>query len=68
MTDQFSKAIEESSEKSAFVCVNCGHHNIPDGDKKAGKQMSPVKDQFSEAVKESGEKSAFVCGSCGHVH
>lgn len=68
MTDQFSKAIEESSEKSAFVCVNCGHHNIPESEKKPGKQMSPVKDQFSEAVKESGEKSAFVCGSCGHVH
>jgi transcription elongation factor Elf1 len=67
MTDQLSKAIKESGEKSAFICVNCGHHNIPDSGKKTGKQMSPVKDQFSEAVKESGEKSAFVCGSCGHA-
>lgn len=67
MMSQLSKAIKESGEKSAFVCVNCGHHNIPQSDKKPVKQMSPVKDQFSEAIKESGEKSAFACESCGHV-
>ncbi|MFO7765622.1 MAG: hypothetical protein R6V33_04260 [Pelovirga sp.] len=68
MTDQFSKAIEESSEKSAFVCASCGHHNIPDSEKKKNKPMSQGKDGYSEAIKESGEKSAFVCKSCGHVH
>lgn len=68
MTDQFSKASKESGEKSAFVCASCGHHNIPESDKKTGKPMSQVKDQFSDAVNESAEKSAFVCGSCGHVH
>ncbi len=67
MKDQFSKAIEESSEKSAFVCTSCGHHNIPDSDKKKTKPMSQVKDSYSEAIKESGEKSAFVCESCGHA-
>jgi len=67
MTDQLSKSIKESGEKSAFVCVSCHHHNIPNSDKTTGKQMSPVKDHFTEAVKESGEKSAFVCENCGHV-
>ena len=67
MTNQFSKAIKESAEKSAFVCVSCGHHNIPDSDKTKTVPMSQVKDSYSEAIKESGEKSAFVCDSCGHA-
>lgn len=66
MTDRFSKAIKESGEKSAFVCISCGHHNIPDSDRKTAKPMSQVKDSYSEAIKESGEKSAFVCEGCGH--
>lgn len=67
MTDHLTKASKESGEKSAFVCVSCGHHNIPASDKTNVKPGSQVKDRFSEAVKESGEKSAFVCVSCGHV-
>lgn len=67
MTDQFSKAIKESGEKSAFVCTSCGHHNISDSEKKKTKPMSQVKDGYSEAIKESGEKSAFVCEGCGQV-
>jgi rubrerythrin len=68
MTDHLTKPIKESGEKSAFVCVSCGHDNIPDSGKKTGKPMSQGKDRFSEAVKESGEKSAFVCVSCGHTN
>lgn len=67
MTDHLSKAIKESGEKSAFVCVSCHHNNIPKSGKTTVKPMSSVNDQFTEAVRESGEKSAFVCENCGHV-
>lgn len=66
MTDHLGKAFKESGEKSAFVCVSCGHHNIPEAKTKSGEPPTGLKDRFSDAIKESGEKSAFVCVSCGH--
>ena len=65
MTDHLSKAIEESEEKSAFVCSSCGHKNIPKATDKSKVQSKETHDQFSEASNESAEKSAFVCVSCG---
>ena len=65
MTNQFDKASKESEEKSAFVCVSCGHNNIVHtGNKGGGKTTTQVKDRFTDAVAESSEKSAFVCTSC----
>ncbi len=61
MTDRFSKAVEELQEKSPFVCVSCGHHEIPQVHEDGS---THVKDRFSDAVEESAEKSAFVCESC----
>lgn len=65
MTDQFSEAMKESGEKSAFICSSCGHKNIPAATEKSKGPTKKTHDQFSEASKESTEKSAFACVSCG---
>lgn len=67
MPNHFDKAVEESAEKSAFVCSNCGHRNIPAATGTAKQPGAPIRDQFSEASTEAAEKSAFVCVSCGHA-
>ena len=64
MTDHIDKASKESAEKSAFICVSCGHNNVINTDHKLSKTMSQAKDRFTDAVAESSEKSAFVCESC----
>jgi rubrerythrin len=67
MTDRYTKAVEESEKKSAFICESCGHpHDIASPRPTPVDPSGGVKDRFSEAVKESAEKSAFVCTSCGH--
>ncbi|MBE0598290.1 MAG: hypothetical protein IH614_13565 [Desulfuromonadales bacterium] len=67
MTDRFTEAVKELQEKSAFICVSCGHpHEIARKPETIQMQAEPgLKDRFSEAVEESAEKSAFVCESCG---
>ncbi|KIH76848.1 hypothetical protein SAMN05660860_00736 [Geoalkalibacter ferrihydriticus] len=65
MTDRFTKAVEELQEKSPFICVSCGRHEIVQGREKGSPTPDEgVKDRFSEAVEESGQKSAFLCESC----
>lgn len=65
MRDRFSDAMKEMQEKSAFACVSCDHHDIPQiHEQMAMRTGKRLHDRFSEAVEEMQEKSAFICESC----
>lgn len=68
MKDQFSEAVDELQEKSAFICTSCGHPNDIAKENKPLRDKANVDfhDRFSDAVKEESAKTAFTCEGCGH--